>query len=96
MTPRPMALAIQDTIRQLHQLRMEGYMPSFTITDHPSDYPDYFVARMHLTSKGATTAAAFAIMDRDVERLRTTLEALGLVKMDRSPEDDPVILETWI
>lgn len=88
-----MALAIQDTRRWLYELR--DSLPMFTVTDHPTDFPDFFVARLHLT-RPEPHATAFAIMDRDLDRLRETLEALGLVKLARSPEDDPVILETWL
>jgi hypothetical protein len=77
----------------LHTLR--DRLPMFVITDHPTDWPEFYVARLHLTlPKDELMPLAF--MDHNLERLQTTLEALGLVKLMRSPEDDPVILETWL
>lgn len=93
MTPRPHALAVQDTRRYLATLR--DRLPMFTITDHPTDYPDFFVARLSLTLP-AVEITAFAIMDPSLERLQETMEALGLVKLARSPQDDPKIVEVWL
>lgn len=93
MSPRPHALAIQDTRRYLAELR--DRLPMFTITDHPTDYPDFFVARLALTLP-AVEITAFAIMDADLDRLRETMEALGLVKLDRMPGDSPAVVECWL
>jgi hypothetical protein len=32
----------------------------------------------------------------DIEGLRDMLRFMGLIKLMRSPDDDPVIMETWI
>ena len=93
MTARPHLLAVADTQRYLSTLRER--LPLFTVTDHPRDYPDYYVARLHLTLPGVEVLP-FAIMDRDLETLRATLRALGLTLIPRDPTDDPVILESWI
>ena len=71
------------------------FLPMFTIYDHPTDWPDFYVARLWWTLPEAK-ATDFTIMDRDLERIQTTIDALGMVRLDRSPEDDPKILETWI
>jgi hypothetical protein len=93
---RPHDLAIQDTARMLHDWRRQGFLPMFVVYDHPRDYPNVYVARAHLTGKGRAEPTPFAIMDGSLDTIQTTMEALGLVKLDRSPQDDPVILETWI
>lgn len=93
---RPHALAIQDTARMLDDWRRQGFLPMFVVYDHPSDYPDTFVARAHLTGKGRAEPTAFAIRATELDAIQTAMEALGLVKLDRFPQDDPVILETWI
>ena len=72
-----------------------GRLPVFVVTDHPSDLPDFFVARLNL-SLPETVAMPLAIMDRDLDRLRLSLESLGLIRLDRSPGDDPVVLEVWM
>ena len=93
MKAEPHALSIPDTRVYLHSL--QDRLPLFTITDHPTDWPDFYVARLSL-SLPEPQVMPFAIMDRSLERLQTTMEALGLVKLMRDPADDPVILETWI
>jgi hypothetical protein len=87
------SLSIRDTRTYLWSLR--DRLPMFTITDHPTDWPDFYVARLHL-SLPEPTPMPLVIMDRSLDRLQTTMEALGLVKLMRDPADDPVILETWL
>lgn len=87
------ALDIQATRQWLWVVR--EHLPMFTITDHPTDWPDFYVARMHFTLP-EPRPSDFVIMDRDLERLQETMQALGLVKLMRSPGDDPVVLETWL
>lgn len=69
----------------------------WTVTRRPIDLPGVeFAARQALIGPGGIT--------RITERLviAPTLEALrdqlppGLVRMDRHPDDDPVIVEIWI
>ena len=88
------SLSIPNARFYLSSLR--DRLPMFVITDHPTDWPDFYVARLHLTLPDGDQLLPFVIMDRSLERLQTTMEALGLVKLMRDPADDPVILETWI
>lgn len=37
-----------------------------------------------------------ACVGTNLDELRRPLEELGLYRMDRYPEDDPAIVETWI
>lgn len=71
---------------------MSDGLTIWVVYDHPSDWPNYFVARQWL----GETATGNMLMDWDLERLRETLQRLGLVKLDRMEGDDPVILETWL
>jgi hypothetical protein len=87
------SLSIPDTRHYLWTLRER--LPVFVITDHPTDWPDFYVARLRLALP-KDTPMPLVIMDRDLERLQETMQALGLTKLMRSPEDDPVIVETWI
>ena len=91
------AASNQVTFDQMHVYldTLRDRLPVFTVTDHPTDFPDFYVARLHL-SLPQPQPMPLTIMDKNLERLQTTMQALGLVKLDRSPEDDPVILETWI
>lgn len=63
----------------------------WTIYDRPSDYPESFVARK------------FIVLPTDEVIVRDTLaevrEAIGsraLVRIERSPLDDPKIVEVWL
>jgi hypothetical protein len=66
----------------------------WTIYDHPLDYPNQFVARRwdFLTGKPSTEI----IVADSLAELRTYFASIGLVTMLRQPEDDSVIIETWI
>lgn len=70
-------------------------LPMFVVTDHPTDAPDHFVARMWLslpTNDPQGTWFGF----RELSRLQRLMRQLGLVRLDRFPEDNPIILETWL
>lgn len=64
----------------------------WVVYDHPSDYPHHYVARMW---DGITPTQSILVAD-EVEKIRAMLRDLGLVKLDRSPGDDPKIMETWL
>jgi hypothetical protein len=83
---------VPATVRFLYDLR--SHLPHFAVYDHPTDFPDHYVARMWLTRP--STAVHYVLKTKDLMRLRDTLEAFGLVHLDRMEADDPVILETWI
>lgn len=66
-----------------------------TIYKHPKDYPTKFVVRKFTARTGIT------IVDNNAETADTLIEARqlvppGLYRLNRSPIDDPVIVETWI
>jgi hypothetical protein len=92
--PVPGTLNFADTRRWLDQHR--DRLPMFIVTDHPSDCPDFYCARLHFTLGDRQGATEFAILDINLDRLRESLAGLGFVKLDRDPSDDPVILESWI
>lgn len=70
-----------------------GALSIWTVYDHPSDWPDYFVARRHLVPGGPTDNIMVA---KDLDALRETMESVGLVKMHRSAADEPTIIESWL
>ena len=68
---------------------------TWTIYDHPSDYPHCFVAReWRVTAAGLTPGEE--IVAPELDMLRAFLRARGLVCLTRSPEDDPKLVETWL
>jgi hypothetical protein len=68
----------------------------WTVYDHPSDYPDGFVARRHEAyTDHSVVATADAVFAPTLEAVRAKLPP-GLHCITRSPGDDPVIVESWI
>lgn len=71
-----------------------GHLPVWVVYDHPNDYPEGFVARMHVVipSEGPT------MMKVEADTLKGVREQLppGLTRIPRDPNDDPKIVECWI
>ena len=67
-------------------------LPIWTVYDHPADYPACWVARKWIGEE-PTDAVMVA---PTLELLRKWLADMGLVCMDRHPDDDPAIKETWL
>lgn len=66
---------------------------TWVVYDHPSDVPEMpYIARQWIGSEPTRTTFASA----DLGIVRRWLEWQGLVRIERSPEDDPVILEVWL
>lgn len=70
----------------------QATVPIITIYERPADYPDKFVARLWDVNRPTNLAA---IADT-YEELLEAIPVNSMVKMARSPADDPVILETWM
>jgi hypothetical protein len=64
----------------------------WTVYDHPSDYPDKYVARCF--SGEQPTSSIIIAENLEVIRYILCLE-MGLTRQ-RSPEDDPKIVEVWL
>jgi len=69
----------------------------WTVYDHPTDYPDKYVARrFDVARDGARPTESIIIMD-NLDRLRDMLAfEMHLTCLPRSPHDDPKIVETWL
>jgi hypothetical protein len=76
----------------------EPLLVTFTIYERPKDYPDKFVVRrwaiIHGQPQPQPEGKAWAVAD-SLEMVRGSLPP-GLVRTERHPEDDPVIVETWV
>ena len=64
----------------------------WTIYDHPSDYPDSYVARRFELDQ----LTPGVVVSSDLEELRAHFIPMGLTCLTRSPEDAPQIVETWL
>ena len=66
-------------------------LQTWTVYDHPADYPGLFVARLFIDGR-VTSTALFA---SSLEEIRAKLPR-GLYPLPRSPADSPSIVETWL
>ena len=74
---------------------MNNGLAFYTIYDHPLDFPNAFVLRVHTaTSEGTTKVSPEAVTAPTLEEIRQKVPA-GLFRLPRFPEDDPKIIETW-
>ena len=69
----------------------------FAIYNNPSDFPDKFVVREWLIGPGVKTPLQkpIAIVD-SLEEARAAVPASADFCLDRNPDDDSVIVETWV
>jgi hypothetical protein len=67
----------------------------FTIYDHPIDHPNDFIAREWVVVGSFYEPRAIAARGASLDEVRAQLPP-GLARIDRSPEDDPKIVETWL
>jgi len=69
----------------------------WTIYDHPTDYPDNFIAREWIIGR---EPAAISITDNviigSLENIRMRLQAKGLMRLRRDRNDDEKIIESWL
>lgn len=66
--------------------------PIWTVYENPTDFPGKFVARLWDLDQ-PTDQIKVADTLREI---RAELMPLGLHRLERQPEDDPHILETWL
>jgi hypothetical protein len=74
---------------------MEEYLSMWTIYDHPRDHPEVFVAR-RWEVRDEPTPTSELMISGDLEYIREQMRARGLYCLERSPDDDPKIIETWL
>lgn len=83
-------------MRHMSDKEMAEGLSIWTVYDHPKDVPDYFVARRSVAGANGVALTNDAFVSTDLNELRAELMARGLTRLMRSPEDDPVIMETWL
>ena len=74
-----------------------GSLTLYVVYDHPRDMPDYFVVRAQWPgTDGAIVRDPKAYGFVELENARRWLAQQGLTCLARHPDDDPVIIETWL
>jgi len=66
----------------------------YTIMGHPTDYPQWWVVRKDLVYPDEVRWEEKRLYP-SLFRARLPLARMGLYRMARHPENDPVIVETW-
>jgi hypothetical protein len=75
----------------------DDVLPIWTVYDHPRDYPHCYVARKFLVGGLADELPTDEVITAPtLDEIRELMERRGLTCLRRAPEDDPVIVETWI
>jgi hypothetical protein len=72
-----------------------GVLSMWTVYDKPKDHPDgYIVRRFDCNADGPiATDDAYS---GELELIRNALWEAGLIRMQRHPDDQPQIVETWL
>lgn len=83
----------RDTAQFLQNVSGGREMLLWVIYQSPSDYPGRFVARPHNVLEGRVLTAI--LIANTLDELRISLP-IGLSLLMRQPDDDPVIIETWV
>lgn len=74
---------------------MDSGLSIWTVYDKPADFPTMYVARRWEVVGPVLVATNEALFAYELERLRDQLPP-GLIRLPRNPNDDPVIVETWL
>ncbi|MFN3261254.1 MAG: hypothetical protein ACE37J_11920 [Pikeienuella sp.] len=71
-------------------------MSIWTVSVGTVDFGDQPVARRHKIAHGRSRPTADLLTAPDLTALRTMLAECGLARIPRDPNDDPVIVESWL
>jgi hypothetical protein len=72
------------------------YLSLWVVCQNPSDAPGLFTVRRHIAHGPQAGPTDEGFVCADLETIREEMRRRGLVRMERYPEDLPVIVETWI
>jgi hypothetical protein len=67
----------------------------YTVFDNPTDYQGQFVVRRFESRGTGVTPCEVVATGKSLTEVRDQLPK-GLMKLDRHPNDDPNIVETWL
>jgi hypothetical protein len=79
----------------VEHVKSEDVATHYVIYKQPLDYPDHFVLRRWLICRGNIRPDGSPLHVGTLEECRSTIPQ-ELDRLDRSPGDDPSILEVWI
>jgi hypothetical protein len=91
-TIRAQAVKLGDILRAQRESHERGVMSVWTIYNRPKDHPQGYIARRHEAGKGPTVDTVTGELDE----IRQIFWQVGLLKLSRSAEDEPQIVESWV
>jgi hypothetical protein len=73
------------------------YLELWTVFDSPADHPrgPRYIARRSVVDQAGTRPCGEVVGCHELGPLRAWLAGLGLVQMDRHPDDDRHLVEVW-
>jgi hypothetical protein len=74
-------------------------LPLWVVYDHPSDFPDCYVARRWVVGGGGVVPTDAVLTAPDLDQLRDSIQAHdpnANVPLPRQVGDDPKIVEIWV
>jgi hypothetical protein len=74
---------------------MTNDLPLWVIYDHPTDHPQFYVARKWLVGRGKYEATGDIRVGITLDEVRRKIGP-GKARLDRHVTDDPKIIEVWI
>lgn len=74
---------------------LEAAVHIWTVYRNPADYPGLYVARHSAADRDGLHTGPVVAVGTSLEQVRAALPP-GLVRLDRHPTDDPVIVEVWL
>lgn len=91
------------TAQELITLHTEAYragsLPIYVVTKNPEDHPGKYVVRVQFPTKDPRRPIAvgpvIAVVD-SLHAARRALDPLPLVRMQPHPNDEAMIVETWL
>lgn len=75
--------------------RLDRHLPIWTVCKGPKDFPNGFTVRLHLVVGPRTFPTAKVLRAPSLDAIRDLLPR-GLTRISRHPDDDPVIIESWL
>lgn len=75
----------------------EERLVHYVLQEKPSDYPDKYVLRKWaIVAPGQLQKLGIQMVEADVNVIHQQMQEAGLVWVGRHPDDDPVILRTYM
>lgn len=76
------------------QAQVRNDLLTWTVYDHPTDYPGHYVIRPYSAKLDAPLTVHFK--HEQLDAVRAALANMGLTCLPRAEGDDPCIVEVWL